>query len=394
MGKQLLALTVACAGLGLCLTASAAYLDEEEGRRPPEPVPVRPLPPRPIEPPRHIPPPPPVADNPLTEAVRRISVGEPYSHGGLTVFPLEMPRVEDSTDYLSLDEALRRDTLIVMEKGRGSVPVVLAENTGRRPVLLLGGEIVVGGKQNRTLQEDVLLLPRSGRVELPVLCVERGRWSGHTETFEKRSSVAALEVRVLAQSGAPQEEVWVGVGRYRADIGASSPGEDLQTLQDSREVQEAVKEYREAFRDHWRPEMVGMVVARYGRVVGADIFCNADVFLKHRERILDSYSVDCYAQGRRRGREHERLPVPGRWEAERFLERTLGAHYGWRESPGAGRLLSVNGPGISGSALIHEGALVHASIFARDEVIILPAPVRPGRPVPRSPERPPYGRHE
>lgn len=156
MQRAVLFALLACA-LALAATAGASYLEEVPA---PEPGVVRPNA---------------VPDNPLTRLVQRVSVRPWYSHRGLTVLRVELPDVGDDTLYLSLDEALEAGALVITEKEAGSVPMLLARNKGNRPVLMLAGEIVVGGKQNRTLRDDLLLPPHSETVELPVYCVEQGR---------------------------------------------------------------------------------------------------------------------------------------------------------------------------------------------------------------------------
>lgn len=372
MQRTLLTLALAAGCLLAVAVVRASYLEGDQTVDQVRP-PVRPVPP---------PEPVPARDNPLTRVVRRLRVQSGYTYDGLTVFQVEMGPVKDDTDYLSMGEALNRGDLEVREKGSASVPSLQARNSGSRSVLLLAGEIVSGGKQNRVLQGDLLLSPRSGWTELPVLCIEHGRWDGRSE-FKDSPSVALLSVRSAAQSGAGQQHVWEEVGRSSAQLGAASPTQDLQAAQESPEVREAVGRYRDEFRRHWKREAVGMVVARWGRVVGADVFCNADVFLKHRDRLLESYAVDCYAWRR----EHARLldgpviwPDPG--EAERFLRRVFGAGYEEVSRPGTGRGVNVQGADIYGTGIVRGDALLHAALFPRDRPVIQPVepPIR--RPLP------------
>ena len=352
----------------------ASYLENDY---PEETAPRRTVPPPPR---RIIPPAPrPVRSNPLTEMVGRLTVREGYHYRGLTVFPIELARVTEPTVYLSAEEALANGMLTVREKGSGVVPSIIVANRGREPILMLGGELLLGGKQNRVLRDDVLLPARSGPVEVPVLCIEQGRWSGRTATFESRRSVAPLGVRGRAQAGRPQAEIWEGVSLYQRSFRVESKTADLQAVHDLPEVRKSLEEYRANFAKRcWRPEQVGMVVARYGRIVGADVFGNAAMFRKHRDRLLESYAVDCIAYGRR-GRELRRK-APGRSMAERFLRRVFRARYSWRATPGLGRLLSVSGAGLSGSALVCKDNVLHTCLFPEAEVIV--PIVRPPRPLP------------
>ena len=386
MKRTVFLLTFVLGLSALALSARAIYLEEPS-------VPVEPRRPVPIGPP---PPPRPERTNALIEAVRRVTVLPGYTYRGLSVFPLEVTHALDSANFDSLDEALDKGTLRLSEKGSGSVPIVIGRNVGKTPVLLLAGEILVGGKQDRILSEDVLLPAQSGRVELPVLCVEHGRWSARDASerddegtsFRSRSSVAALGVRAAAQTGASQEDVWGGVKYYQRQLDVISEDSDLQTVQDAPEAREALSDYRNAFRERWGPQTIGIVVARYGRVIGADIFCNSRVFRDHRDRLLDSYALDCYTLRRDHDRPgRERPPQADVRDAERFLRQVLYADYDREPSPGDGYLLRVRGEGLRGAALVQNDAVLHAALYVREPIIIEPMP--PIRPMPYEGPMPP-----
>ncbi|NLW51519.1 MAG: hypothetical protein GXY85_11865 [Candidatus Brocadiaceae bacterium] len=357
-----LLVTLALAAGGLCVADAArgSYLeaDAEPGRPPP---PVRPLP-RPV----------PTPDNPLTRVVRRVRVRPGHTSDGLTVFQVEMDVCEDSTPYHSMNEALASGDLEVRERGAGSVPALQARNNGPHSVLLLAGEIVAGGKQNRVLQTDLLLRPKSGWAELPVLCVEQGRWDGPKE-FGASPSVATLSIRAGAQTGLDQHGVWEEVRRSSRELGGASATEDLQALQQLPEIQEALRRHREEFGEHWSPRAVGMVVARWGRIVGADVFCNPDVFEKHRDRLLESYAVDSQVWKRRHPEALHGAIGPHPDEAERFLRRVLRASYRESDAAGGGRTATVAGPGVRGTGLVFCGALLHAALFPEDTPVVRPA---------------------
>src|SRR5207249_2459766 len=83
----------------------------------------------------------------------------PYTHANLTVFLLHSPgATKDTSNYLTLEEALMAKTLTVTEKGEGGqVNTLEVENSGDQPVFLQAGDTVKGGKQDRTIGVDMLL---------------------------------------------------------------------------------------------------------------------------------------------------------------------------------------------------------------------------------------------
>lgn len=94
--------------------------------------------------------------------------------------------------FLSAREALAQGSLRIRETG--SVRSLIVEITDDVVVLLPEHEILEGGGQNRTPAGTFLL--RRGTHEVPVFCVERGRWNPSGEqTFQHMAFQLPLEVR-------------------------------------------------------------------------------------------------------------------------------------------------------------------------------------------------------
>jgi hypothetical protein len=102
-------------------------------------------------------------------------VSGPYEHGNLAIFLLHGKDRVAAADFLTLKEAMEQKLVVVHETG--SVNELSVENLSKdRAVYIQYGDIVKGGKQDRTLQYDIVLSPSSGKVPLPSFCVEQGRW--------------------------------------------------------------------------------------------------------------------------------------------------------------------------------------------------------------------------
>src|SRR6266705_996974 len=92
----------------------------------------------------------------------------PIHTGNLTIFPVVAATTHDTREFLTLDEGLRSGEVVITELGsvqplmrrRGEIirpqsgaevnRLVLVNNSGR-PLILLAGEIVTGGKQDRII---------------------------------------------------------------------------------------------------------------------------------------------------------------------------------------------------------------------------------------------------
>ena len=113
----------------------------------------------------------------------QITVAEPSVVGSLAVFPLIADR-EPSVRYVSFAEAVQSGATVKELPGGASVNDLVVRNPLDVPVLLYEGEEVLGAQQNRTFDVSALVAANSV-LQVPVSCVEAGRWDGgrHEEVF-------------------------------------------------------------------------------------------------------------------------------------------------------------------------------------------------------------------
>ncbi len=148
----------------------------------------------------------------------------PITHGNLTIFPVVGGPDFDTSRFLTLDEGIRAGKVVVTERGslgvmvRRGQPVnrhsgdevnqLVLINDSDRPLLLLAGEIVTGGKQDRVIGSDRLVPPKSDPIDLSVFCVEPVARVAHSEHFGSlKSQMAQPSVRVPAMAAKNQQEV-------------------------------------------------------------------------------------------------------------------------------------------------------------------------------------------
>jgi hypothetical protein len=107
-----------------------------------------------------------------------LTVLEPIRHGALTIFPVVAGSSHDTHQFITLDEGLRSGEVVVSETGStaplvrprhgegvwqegrrngAQVNALVLVNNSNRPLILLAGEIVTGGKQDRIIGKDRLV---------------------------------------------------------------------------------------------------------------------------------------------------------------------------------------------------------------------------------------------
>lgn len=254
-------------------------------------------------------------------------VHDPITYSNLALFPVTAASQHDASGYLTLDEGLRTGEVEVTELGaamirrrpggpppdQAQVNTLALLNHSKRPLILLAGEIVTGGKQDRVISKDRIVVP-GGELPLDVFCVEPGRWRGASQAFGQ-SLMAAPKVREKAAVAKNQQEVWQandqvrsGVadnlatgaagGRAAAELRASSSYAQLENSEVfKRRIDDASgalqRDYERALRGALRgKDVVGVVVAINGEVVWADVFADSGLFTRYWPKLLRSYVVE------------------------------------------------------------------------------------------------------
>src|SRR5437763_8478798 len=165
----------------------------------------------------------------------------PISHGDLTIFPIVASKVHDASDFLTWDEGIRSGDVVVTEVGNihplirrhttvippqgsgGVVNRLVLVNNSKHPLILLAGEVVTGGKQDRVVGKDRIVPAESDPVDLSVFCVEHGRWVESSAKFDTHAYVMAQpSVRKQAMVANNQQKVWDEVANSKASMAANS----------------------------------------------------------------------------------------------------------------------------------------------------------------------------
>ena len=123
-----------------------------------------------------------------------LKVGEPDVFGALAVYPVWGPAPQQS--YVSFAQGRDAGVQIKELEAGASVNDLVVINPTETPVLLLGGEEVLGAQQNRTFDVTALIGANTNE-RIPVSCMEAGRWDStrHSEAFAPAPQTAPAKLR-------------------------------------------------------------------------------------------------------------------------------------------------------------------------------------------------------
>jgi ARG/rhodanese/phosphatase superfamily protein len=265
-----------------------------------------------------------------------LHVLSPITHGNLTIFPVVGGTEYDTSHLLTLDEGVKAGTVIITEQGamRGLVRrgqpdshgstaevnrLVLVNNSDRT-LLLLAGEIVTGGKQDRVIGADRLVPAHSDPVDLSVFCVEPGRWVARSEQFSSmKSQMAQPSVRMPAMAAKDQQQVWNQVAAARSsavEVTSATPlvqadNADLSTSFSQAQIGQTTSyaatmavprvkaqidsvagNYSGIISELRKTGAKGVVVAVNGQLVWADVFASNDLLVRYWEKLVRSYAAE------------------------------------------------------------------------------------------------------
>lgn len=256
------------------------------------------------------PPPPSPTGEPL-DIDDRLRVEAPITRGLVALYPVvdrETPEHPDG-DFLLLKDALAAKTLTVAESGEGSVPTLLVTNTGSKPVLVVAGDVVQGGKQDRVVTSDFVVQADGKPVDIAVNCVEHGRWSagatGKSFGYGGRGEGSLKKVVQVAKN---QSETWAEVAQSndrkaklvrskgKAEEAAKlapSTGTYMASLE-SEAVQDEVEPHTAALIEALaaKKNVVGVVVAVGDSITTAEVFGHPALFARTRDDLVRSFVMD------------------------------------------------------------------------------------------------------
>ncbi len=313
---------------------------------------------------------------------------DPVTQHNLTVFPVVTESSYDTHSFLTLDEGFRSGTVVVTEEGgspglirprpprppgvwedypppanpiprRGAeVNRLMLTNNSEKPLILLAGEIVTGGKQDRVVGKDRIIPAKSEPIDLNVFCVEPHRWVETSARFGGLGfAMAQPSVRIRAMADKDQQAVWEEVARSKESVAAAVPAPSAQMLaatssyaktMENSAVQDRVdavarpieRSYGRLMSELRAQKAVGAVVAINGEIVWADIFASASLLEQYWPKLVRSYAAE--AVSARTGR--AKWPsAPSVAEAQSFLDDFDARHETVESEPGVYRNTEMMG---------------------------------------------------
>ena len=299
----------------------------------------------------------------VIDAVGQMTFGSESSFENLSVVPLLCSQERDA-DYVTLDEAIARGWAQITEvNDAGQVSALKIVVSGTVPVLLLDGEELIGAKQNRVINLTIMAPPQC-TTEIPVSCVESGRWrhvsrgftSAPRAQYAEGRAAKMRQVTASLRSGSRasnQGEVWSLLAAKSARLNATSDTAAMSAVFDKLET--PIDAFVAAFSpvDH----QVGAMFFINGAQAGLELFDSASTWRKLAPKLVRSYAVD--AIDRRSRPSRKRSPHA----PQAFATAVGSTPASVFPAIGEGSDVRLTGTDVAGAALVAGGRVIHLSAF-------------------------------
>jgi hypothetical protein len=308
----------------------------------------------------------------LIDLISNIEIGSAATAGNLALIPLlasSQASAADPPNYLLYQQAQDMGLISIEEVSEaGAVGELRVVNRADRPILLVEGEVLLGMKQTRVLNLTILV-PAQAVLEVPVSCVESGRWravSGEATgkaAVNLAPSVRAAKTVTVARSmrgarnfASDQGAVWAGVDRVLDRHGANAPSRSYADLT----MGGTAKLAGIASSVEPEPGQVGVIACVGGRVACVDVFEAPQVLAALWGGLVSSYQAEALMVDSTATR-----PLGARADtaARRWFRSIGGGSSNVGPEIGLGAHVTLVAPEVEAAALVQAGQVLHLSAF-------------------------------
>lgn len=185
-------------------------------------------------------------------------------------------------NIISFSEAMRKHKITVKEMsadGGPDVSMLLVKNRSKENIMLLSGEMIQGGKQDRAFGKTIIIPKGRHKNYVPVFCVEKGRWDDKAKTF-KHAGTADAGVRKQIDVTQRQSKIWkqidneLSAKNKKNKTSAYLNAYNDSTIDDTSYLHFFINKMKESDSAY-----AGFVVVTGNRIINAEIFSGTDLCL-------------------------------------------------------------------------------------------------------------------
>lgn len=240
---------------------------------------------------------PPTPTPPTTPATlsARTTFAEPITVESLTLTPILAKESASKESLIVLDEAMKKKLVRIHEVEGGQVNNLTLTNKSDQPLFLLAGEVIIGGKQDRIIGSNTIVPPNKTQ-DVPVFCVEHGRWDNSSKEFTTANALAHGRLRGRANYDT-QSDVWAEVADKNEKRQTKSSSDTYRHVAQQQASGSLAGDWEKKINASLaklpsKSQLVGFAVSVNGKVATIDVFDNPALFAKLQGKLVRSYITE------------------------------------------------------------------------------------------------------
>ena len=284
-----------------------------------------------------------------------IELLKPQSHEHMAIIPLKT-EPNYGLDILTLKKGFELGLVEVKECKHSTVNTLIVKNNSVTPLLLIDGEEVIGGDQNRIVNSTILIAPKSSS-PISVSCTEQGRWAYKSE-FKSSMHIADYDTRraklMAKRSNEPvQHAVWSSIENLEENLEFASPTRAMSESYDAQRINH--QEFINAFQAVEGQN--GVLVIINGEIKGFELFLNPEIYSHFHEKIIKSYLIKSKA-------ENTTFTINVD-EARLIIENAKDSTFEDKKSNGMEKVFEFENTEGFGNLYVYENEILHWSYFTK-----------------------------
>lgn len=261
-------------------------------------------------------------------------------------------------DIITLKKAIELGLGEVKECEQSTVNTLIVKNDAITPLILIDGEEVIGGDQNRLVNSTILVAPKS-QMKIPVSCTERGRWAYKSE-FKNSEYIANYETRRAKMNASRlnrpvQNTVWSSIDSLETVNEFCSPTSAMSESYDNLKIDH--NEFIKAF--SIEDNQNGVVIIINGEIKGFELFLNSEIYKEFHEKILKSYLIDAKNENTTFSINID--------EVKLVLDKAIASNFEKKKSEGLEEVYEFENESGFGKLYSYDQEIIHWSYFKQIE---------------------------
>ena len=218
-----------------------------------------------------------------------IELLQPQVYENIAIIPLKTEK--NYIDILTLKKGLELGLVNVKECDTSQFNTIIVKNNAITPLILIDGEEIIGGDQNRIVNSTILI-DAGSKMKIPVSCSEKNRWAFKSE-FKQSEYMANYNTRRAKEyasrvSNSYQDVIWSSIDCLEVENDYASPTSAME--ESYKNIKAAQNEIIKQFKI--MDGQTGVLIMVDGEIKGFELFLNSGIYRDFHEKIIKSYLID------------------------------------------------------------------------------------------------------